>query len=241
GTVANTVVDLNGGTRTFTVANGAAVDDLVIDAFIRNGGLIKAGDGTMLVTGANTYAGTTAINAGTLVLNGAHAGGGAYTVAAGATLAGFGSTNAPVFVENDGVLSPGNSPGALTIGSLTLADTSLLTFELDVPNLGNSTLSDRIDVTGDLLLNGILNVEPLAGFGTPEVGDRWRLFNYTGSLTDLGLDVLLTSLPALSPELRYEIDTSVAHQVDLVVGVPEPSSLLLMALGLLVLLARRRP
>jgi filamentous hemagglutinin family protein len=54
-------------TRTFTVANGVAVDDLTIAALISGaGGLTKAGAGTLTLTGANSYSGVTSIGAGTL-------------------------------------------------------------------------------------------------------------------------------------------------------------------------------
>lgn len=230
-------------TRTFAIAGGGA--NLTVSVPITNGaattaGITKAGLGTLTLSGANTYTGTTTIDAGTLVLNGTHTGGGLYTVAAGATLAGSGSTTAPVTVADGGILVPGNSPGTLSTGSLTLSEASILRFELDAPNLGNSPLSDRIDVAGNLVLDGLLVVEPLAGFGTPRTGDRWRLFNYTGSLTDNGLVLDAGLLPGLPPAMYYYIDTSVVGQVNLGVGVPEPGSLGLIALGLLGLLPLAR-
>ena len=65
GSIAGTI-NLEGGARTFTVANGAASTDLAISATLSNGGLTKAGAGTMLLTGANTYAGVTTIGGGVL-------------------------------------------------------------------------------------------------------------------------------------------------------------------------------
>ncbi|MBX3426135.1 MAG: autotransporter-associated beta strand repeat-containing protein [Pirellulales bacterium] len=59
-------VDLGGEMRTFNVANGAAAVDLTISAPVINGGLTKTGAGTLALTGANTYAGDTAVHAGTL-------------------------------------------------------------------------------------------------------------------------------------------------------------------------------
>jgi len=59
-------IDLDNGTRTFTVADGAAANDLVIGAVITNGAVTKAGPGVLTFNGANTYSGITTINAGTL-------------------------------------------------------------------------------------------------------------------------------------------------------------------------------
>lgn len=68
GTAASGVVDLGGGTRTISVANGAAAVDLQVAVPLVNGGLTKSGSGTMLLTAVNTYTGSTTIRAGTLVL-----------------------------------------------------------------------------------------------------------------------------------------------------------------------------
>lgn len=57
------------GTSTFTVADGAADNDLLISAAItqsNSSGLNKSGAGKLTFTGTNSYAGTTTISAGTL-------------------------------------------------------------------------------------------------------------------------------------------------------------------------------
>jgi fibronectin-binding autotransporter adhesin len=226
----------NGGTLTLTGAGNGQMDKVIPGT----GGLVKSGTGTWTLTAANTYSGTTLVSEGTLRVNGSIAGtGGDVTVAGGATLGGTGTIVRNVIAEEGAILAPGTSPGTLAIvGSLSLADTSLLDFELADPNLGDSPLSDRIDVDGDLTLDGVLDVTPLAGFGTPVAGDQWRLFNYTGSLTDNVLE--LGSLPSLGPALFYTIDTSVLGQVNLMIGVPEPSSLVLAGVGMLGLVLLRR-
>jgi autotransporter-associated beta strand protein len=63
-------LDLGGATRTFTVADNSAANDVTISAVISNGALTKAGTGTLAFTGtaANTYTGTTTVSAGTLQL-----------------------------------------------------------------------------------------------------------------------------------------------------------------------------
>lgn len=59
-------LDLGGATRSFTVAEGSATTDLLISAAISNGALTKAGLGTLELSGVNTYAGLTRVNAGIL-------------------------------------------------------------------------------------------------------------------------------------------------------------------------------
>ena len=68
------IVDLFGGTRTFTVADGAAATDLAINAIIANGGLTKAGAGTMTLSGVNSYTGNTLVNGGSLNFTGTYVG-----------------------------------------------------------------------------------------------------------------------------------------------------------------------
>jgi fibronectin-binding autotransporter adhesin len=91
-----------GGTTTFNVADGAAAADLTVAAPLTNLGgvasnLVKSGAGTMAVTAASRYTGTTTINAGTLAIG---TGGSLY--ATGAFFGGTGATN--VFVNTGGTL-----------------------------------------------------------------------------------------------------------------------------------------
>src|SRR5439155_224891 len=76
------------GARTLTVDAGVSGDDLVITGIISEGSLVKAGAGTLSLFGANTYAGPTAINAGTVKLGsgGRLSDRTAVTVGTGATL-----------------------------------------------------------------------------------------------------------------------------------------------------------
>jgi fibronectin-binding autotransporter adhesin len=230
------LLDLQGATRVFNITGGTTT----INPTIQNGGLTKTGSGLLVLAGANSYTGATQIDAGTLKVRGS-LGNTAVTVANNATLAGAGSIAGSVAIGDGGHLAPGNSLGALSTGSLALASASMLDFDLGAPNLGNSALSDRVDVTGSLVLDGILNVTAGTDFGAPQAGDRWRLFNYSTGLTDAGLD--LGVLPTLASGLIYFVDTSAFGRVDLAVGtpeqVPEPAGVVLLALGSLGLFARR--
>lgn len=113
------------------------------------GSLVKSNTGTLTITGSdNSYTGTTTISAGTLVLNGTHANTstGLYTVNSGATLKGEGRTTSSVTVDTGGNITPGNSPGELTIGGLTLNGT------LNISVDGDST--SLLTILGDAKITG---------------------------------------------------------------------------------------
>ncbi|MGD9613439.1 MAG: beta strand repeat-containing protein, partial [Kiritimatiellia bacterium] len=145
-------VDLNAGMRTLTAAN-----DVTVSGAITNGGLTKAGSGTLVLLGANTYALGTLISAGVVQIgsNGT-AGSISGNVTNNAALA-FYRTDAHTF---GGVVS---GTGALTnlAGTLTLSGTST--------NSGPTTVAG-----GTLLVSGAIGSSAvtvgsgatLAGAGT---------------------------------------------------------------------------
>lgn len=77
-------------------------------------GILKTGNGTLELTNANTYTGTTTVSAGTLLANnttGSATGTGLVSVSAGATLGGDGAVGGDTTIF--GTHAPGNSPGVI--------------------------------------------------------------------------------------------------------------------------------
>jgi outer membrane autotransporter protein len=174
-------------------------------------GLTKVGTGTQTLSGENTYAGATTVNAGSLLVDGSLAAASAVMVNSGATLGGTGTAAGTVTIADGGTLAPGDSPGTLTVGSLSLGNTSLLNYELGTPGVIGSGLNDLTIVNGDLALDGILNTTALAGFGP----GAYRLFNYGGALTDNTLDI--GTVPAGFSASNFTVITGLPNEVDLLV------------------------
>ena len=225
-------IALNGATRVIDVQDGTAAVDAVVSGAISGGasdGLTKNGAGWLALTGINTYGGMTTVNAGGLAMNGSLAG--AVTVQAGGILGGSGTIEGPVSILDGGIIAPGNSPATLTVNDVfTLGSTSILDFELSGSDqtVGGG-VNDLISGVTDLTLDGILNVTALTSFTSATAGMKWRLFSYSGALTNNTLS--LGSMPTLSAGNSFSIDTSQTGQVNLVI-VPEPAGWLIAAVGI---------
>ena len=178
------------------------------------GSVTQAGAGVVTLTANNSYAGVTDVNAGKLLINGDQsAATGLTSVASGAALGGSGIIGGNVNVASGGILAPGNSPGTMTInGDLSLASGSILDFEFGQADVAGGPLNDLVNVGGNLVLDGTINVGVSAGgaFG----GGLYRVFNYGGALTDNGL-----SLGLLPVGSSVTVQTSVAGQVNLINSV----------------------
>ncbi|MFZ4689345.1 MAG: beta strand repeat-containing protein, partial [Polymorphobacter sp.] len=173
----------NIASASFGWAGGA--DDLTLTGVLSGGGnFFKVGsDKLTLANAANTFGGVVDVAVGNLNVNGALTNAaGSVIVRNGSTLSGTGSIAGAVTIENGGNLTPGNSVGTLTVGSLTLNNTSNVNFEFGAPNTIGGAFNDLVIVNGDLVLDGLLNVTQSAG-GNFTTG-IYEIFQYSGNLTD---------------------------------------------------------
>lgn len=199
------------------VANDGALvfdrsDDMTFGGLVSGSGdLVQNGLGVLRLTGDNSYTGATSVNAGTLLVNGNQASAtGQVTVQGGATLGGMGTIGGDVVVNAGGTLAPGDGVGTLTIGGdLGLSSGSTLDFQFGQAGVAGGPLNDLVEVGGDLVLDGTINVSVPAGgsFG----GGIYRVFNYGGALTDNGLE-----LGIMPTGGSVTVQTAVAGQVNLV-------------------------
>ena len=222
-------------------AGGITIDSNGFDLGISQtlsgtGGLTKAGAGRLTLSASNAYAGTTTVTAGSLFIDGTQASG-AVQVDAGATLGGSGAIGGAVTMF--GVLSPGNSPGVLSVAALVLGGSSTSIFEID--GTTRSTQYDGLNITGSSgpTYGGALSLVFGNGsaFGNNDV---FNLFDFTGaaagdfsSVTSTGFYSGSWSVSSGEWSLQSGGQTLTFSQSagDLVI-VPEPTALALTGIGI---------
>jgi autotransporter-associated beta strand protein len=172
-------IDLDGGTRTFTVADGGATIDMAVSAAIINGGLTKAGPGTLTLSGTNTYTGATTVSGGTLTIgstgtinstSGVVIGAGEFTYnsatpltkgitfsGAGGTLSGTGPIGTAVTVTLGNTHAPGGAGTVDAVGTQDFAsDLNYAAGSIFEWDLNENQIGTAFDMVGG---NGAVTVD----------------------------------------------------------------------------------
>ncbi|MBC7368291.1 MAG: autotransporter-associated beta strand repeat-containing protein, partial [Undibacterium sp.] len=273
GSVTNTGGTLVGTGATLVIAGGSVTGPITTQGTLGFGnpgsqtlgnvisgpGGVSVSAGTTTLTGNNNYTGTTDVTGGKLVITGANTGGGIITVGSGGTFGGTGSTTGPLVLNPGGTVSPGASPGILSVGATTFAGAANFTFEI------NNTVGTAGTQWDLLSISGALNIT--ASAGTPFVINLTSLdlvntaglltnFNNTNSYSWLFVTTTTGITGFSAGAFKYNAS---AFQNSLGLGhffvsnvgndlfvnftpVPEPSTYALLALGLgvIVVLSRHR-
>jgi len=218
----NARLNLLNGIETFNVADGAQDVDLHVSAGIGDvswwggtAGLRKTGDGTMLLEGNSSLGDMTHVDQGTLLVNG--------------------SLSGDVTVNLNGTISAGSSPGHMIItDSSSYTQTGTMLVELG--GLVQGTEYDWIEVDGGAAdVAGLLDIL-LVGSFQPASGATFDVLTATDGVTDS--EITLDWNPAQLLPAQYWTYSIVdlppgGQALRLELGVPEPSTLVLAALGLL--------
>ncbi len=186
------------GANTLTVGGNNL--DTLFSGVIQDGGsgsgtggsIIKTGTGLLMLTGTSTYTGDTTVNSGALVVNGFIAGN---VNLAGGVLGGTGQIAGNL--QNASLLSPGNSPGLLTVGgdyTQTSAGSLLI-------QLASSTAFDKLGIGGMAKLDGTLQVAFVDQF-RPYIGET-----FTFLTADAGITGTLSTL-----DTGYVIKMSLSYE-----------------------------
>ena len=188
----------------------------------------KLGAGTTVLSGSSTYSGGTVISDGALFLsnlgdNASVLGSGTVNVQAAGTLGGNGTVLGDTTVS--GALAPGNSPGAIHFASaLTLTSDAVVKMEI-----ASASSFDQIVVDGLLNYDGTLQITFLNGFDP--TGQSFQLFNAASVAFGSQFAQVTTLYPG-------SFDTATGAIT--FIGVPEPGTLTLAGLGVLLTLLHRR-
>ena len=167
GSRTSTAIDTNG----FTLTLDGIIRDLAPDV----GSVVKNGAGVLILNADNTYTGGTTVTQGVLQIDGSVLGD--VSAENDAIVTGSGSIGGTLSVVEGAFLSPGNSPGTISLGGLSLGAGATTVFELQDPGTIGSNVNDLIAVTGNISLDGTASVTILDGF---QLG-TFTVITYTGT------------------------------------------------------------
>jgi autotransporter-associated beta strand protein len=175
GTVQRTVT----GLKTLVVGTGdvSSTFDGLLTASAGVLGLTKTGTGTLTLTAANTYAGSTTIEAGTLEVNGSIT---SLVLPTGGAIGGSGAVG-EIYASGTGKVSPGTATTTATlsaIGNVTFNAGTEFTAQI---NSNGTPTADKLAATGNLLLGAGVATLNLSDLGNTTLASTTTLVLATAS------------------------------------------------------------
>lgn len=158
--------------------NDAPFDITLSGALSGAGGLTKFGTGTLILSAANTYTGSTTVAAGTLRVDGTVAAGAQFAIDGG-VLSGGGTVNRTVELNSGGAIRAGSPGGAATLNA------SAAKWSGGGRLLFNPAVANRLVLTGALTKGGAGAFE--VAFDGPVIPSEWVTLATFGS-TDFTAD-----------------------------------------------------
>jgi fibronectin-binding autotransporter adhesin len=140
-------------------------------------GLTKSTAGNVLISGDNSYSGTTTVSAGTLLVDGIHLGGADYLVEPGAILGGSGTIDAAATIH--GAVAPGNGIGTLTMDDITFLPESSFRVEVSGTQADQLVVTDLVVSGGSMLEVSFVNDFEFGTYSVAEYTTRAGEFNFS--------------------------------------------------------------
>lgn len=206
-------VNLATGGKTMTV--NSAGNTTFGGVISGSGGLTKTGSAIFTLTNANTYAGSTLVSGGTLVVNNALTSP-LVTVDNGAT---FGGTGTLHDLALNGTYAPGNSAAQVALDNLTMSSTGILLMEIGGTTRGSGY--DALNIANAFTADGTLSVSFINSF-SPVTAATFNLFDFvslTGTFDTINLPTLTAGLSWDTSSLYSTGELSITGT-----AVPEPST-----------------
>jgi hypothetical protein len=181
--------------NTGTIRRTTSSGEVIIGTNVSNSGTINVETGTLALTGTLTQ------TAGGLHLIGGNLRNIQNLLIQGGVLDGTANINGTVAASGSGQVSPGTSPGQLTItNNRNYTQTSPAVLNIDVDGLTPGTEYDRIAIAGAATLGGELAVS--IGY-TPAVGDSFTILTHASRTGTFGTLTLPSPGPGLGWDLSY--------------------------------------
>jgi autotransporter-associated beta strand protein len=258
-------------TSTLTVGTGDA-SSTFLGRIVDDAGalaLVKTGTGALILSGANNYSGTTAVQAGTIqvgVGGSGQTGTGGVSIASGSTLLGTGFVQGSSFTAANGSsIHAGDTTAQNSYGTLHFTPVSgsgTLDFQAGstlLLGINPGGISDLLNIVGtgtsSLLFNGNLTVT--ANSFTPMAEETFNLIDWSGlgsaptfasHYTTTGTffgnndEVAGIDLPNIfGSGFAWDMSSFISNgSISIVSVVPEPSRILLFSLAFVMLFMKRR-